>query len=328
MRGIHFFWRYLHYILFSKSCLWFWSSYFITLYIGGSSIFLVSHPLHGFKTPNLTFRWGTVKIWYSCMYYWTLASKSSLQCGMDWISLSGWLILLGIILSLLFMRPPLCGNVEGVGWYCLWYCCWRIPIFWIYTLGIYLWFVVINCLQLVKNIKDLLMSHYWLTYFLNSSMMMIIYTYWSISEISFWYVMTFFNPYVWVMKTILPLILGLYSNALGFDLMDGFISSSHVSLKYFWWAIISSKSRTNISPFMKCRTNIMSTGISFEKRMIFLVVLLSDQMLSSVGEQIPLKDIPSGTGEPLKETENMLEDENDKKLRTSTGSQFGKDTFF
>ena len=52
----------------------------------------------------------------------------------------------------------------------------------------------------------------------------------------------------------------------------------------------------------------MSTGISFEKRMIFLVVLLSDQMLSSVGEQIPLKDIPSGTGEPLKETENMLED--------------------
>ena len=168
MRGLHFFGKYLHYILLSKSCLGFWSSYFITLYIEGSSIFLVSHPLHGFKTPNLTFRWGTVKIWYSCMYYWTLASKSSLQYGLDWISLGGCLLLLCILLSLLFMRPTLCGNVEGVGWYCLWYCCWGVPIFWISTLGIYLWFVVINCLQLVNNIKDLLMSHYWLTYFLNS----------------------------------------------------------------------------------------------------------------------------------------------------------------
>ena len=68
----------------------------------------------------------------------------------------------------------------------------------------------------------------------------------------------------------------------------------------------------------------MSTGISFEKRMIFLVVLLSDQMLSSVGEQIPLKDIPLGTGEPLKETKHMLEYENEKQVQKSTGGSLKK----
>ena len=34
-----------------------------------------------------------------------------------------------------------------------------------------------------------------------------------------------------------------------------------------------------------------------------------------VGKNIPYKDSPSGTGDPLKETENILEDENDKQVR-------------
>ena len=34
--------------------------------------------------------------------------------------------------------------------------------------------------------------------------------------------------------------------------------------------------------------------------------------------QIPSKDIPSGTGEPLKETKKIIEDENEKQVRTST----------
>ena len=38
----------------------------------------------------------------------------------------------------------------------------------------------------------------------------------------------------------------------------------------------------------------------------------------SVGKQIPSKEIPLGTGGPLKETKNMLEDENDKQVCTST----------
>ena len=37
-----------------------------------------------------------------------------------------------------------------------------------------------------------------------------------------------------------------------------------------------------------------------------------------VGKQIPSKDIPSGTGEPLKETKNIIEDENHKEVRMST----------
>ena len=39
----------------------------------------------------------------------------------------------------------------------------------------------------------------------------------------------------------------------------------------------------------------------------------------NVGKQIPPKEITSGTGEPLKETKDMLEDENNKQARTSTG---------
>ena len=38
---------------------------------------------------------------------------------------------------------------------------------------------------------------------------------------------------------------------------------------------------------------------------------------------IPSKD-PLGTGEPLKETENMLEDENDKQVLTSTEGSLKK----
>ena len=38
-----------------------------------------------------------------------------------------------------------------------------------------------------------------------------------------------------------------------------------------------------------------------------------------VGKNIPSKYIPSGTGYRLKETKNILEDENDKQVRTITG---------
>ena len=38
-----------------------------------------------------------------------------------------------------------------------------------------------------------------------------------------------------------------------------------------------------------------------------------------VVKQIPSKEIPSGTGDPMKETKDMLEDENDRKVHTSTG---------
>ena len=42
------------------------------------------------------------------------------------------------------------------------------------------------------------------------------------------------------------------------------------------------------------------------------------------GKQIPPKEIPSGTGEPLKETKKMIEDENDKQVRIITGDKFNK----
>ena len=42
------------------------------------------------------------------------------------------------------------------------------------------------------------------------------------------------------------------------------------------------------------------------------------------GKQIPSKYIPSVTREPLKETENMLEDENNKQARTITGGPLKK----
>ena len=40
--------------------------------------------------------------------------------------------------------------------------------------------------------------------------------------------------------------------------------------------------------------------------------------MMSFGKHIPSKDIPSGSGEPLKE-KNMLEDKNEKQVRTSIG---------
>ena len=41
-----------------------------------------------------------------------------------------------------------------------------------------------------------------------------------------------------------------------------------------------------------------------------------------VGKQNPSKDITLGTGEPLKETKDILEDENNEQVRTSTGEPF------
>ena len=38
-----------------------------------------------------------------------------------------------------------------------------------------------------------------------------------------------------------------------------------------------------------------------------------------VQKQIPSKEIPLGNGEPLKETKDMLKDENDKQVCTSIG---------
>ena len=38
----------------------------------------------------------------------------------------------------------------------------------------------------------------------------------------------------------------------------------------------------------------------------------------AVGKQIPSKEIPSETGDPLKETKNMIEDENEKQVHMST----------
>ena len=42
-------------------------------------------------------------------------------------------------------------------------------------------------------------------------------------------------------------------------------------------------------------------------------------------KQIPLEYIPSGTGDPLKETKNMLEDKNGKQVRKSIGGPLKKD---
>ena len=47
-------------------------------------------------------------------------------------------------------------------------------------------------------------------------------------------------------------------------------------------------------------------------------------MFYTVGKQIPSKEIPSGAGEPLKETKNILEDEHDKQVRMSIGGQLEK----
>ena len=43
-----------------------------------------------------------------------------------------------------------------------------------------------------------------------------------------------------------------------------------------------------------------------------------------IGKQISLKEIPSGIGEPLKETKYRLEDENNKQVRMSTGDPLKK----
>ena len=43
-----------------------------------------------------------------------------------------------------------------------------------------------------------------------------------------------------------------------------------------------------------------------------------------VGKKITPKDIPSGTGEPAKETRDTLEDENDKQVRMITGGPLKK----
>ena len=43
----------------------------------------------------------------------------------------------------------------------------------------------------------------------------------------------------------------------------------------------------------------------------------------SFGKHIPSKDIPSGSGEPLKE-KNMLEEKNEKQVRTSIGEPLKK----
>ena len=45
-------------------------------------------------------------------------------------------------------------------------------------------------------------------------------------------------------------------------------------------------------------------------------------IMCTVVKNIPLKEIPSGTGDPTKETQNMLEDKNDKQVRTSTVGKF------
>ena len=41
-------------------------------------------------------------------------------------------------------------------------------------------------------------------------------------------------------------------------------------------------------------------------------------LVNYFGKQIPSKDIPSGTREPLKETKNMIEYKNDKQVSTKT----------
>ena len=43
-----------------------------------------------------------------------------------------------------------------------------------------------------------------------------------------------------------------------------------------------------------------------------------------VGKKITLKAVPSGTGEPLKEIKDMLEDKNNKQVRKITGGPLKK----
>ena len=47
--------------------------------------------------------------------------------------------------------------------------------------------------------------------------------------------------------------------------------------------------------------------------------ILDPTLANSVIKNISLKEIPLGTGEPLKEAKYMIEYENDKHVRTSTG---------
>ena len=63
-------------------------------------------------------------------------------------------------------------------------------------------------------------------------------------------------------------------------------------------------------------------GDIFMGRVIHFTILedsFSYKSKERVGKKFPSKEIPLGTGEPLKETENMLEDENNKQVRTVTG---------
>ena len=57
--------------------------------------------------------------------------------------------------------------------------------------------------------------------------------------------------------------------------MGGFISVSHVLLKHFEWNGITTNSITHISLITKGRPNIVPTGISFDKNIVVVGVLLS-----------------------------------------------------
>ena len=62
-----------------------------------------------------------------------------------------------------------------------------------FTRWIYLWFVMIICLQLVNNFRGIIMSNYLPLFFLNSFILMIISTYFSVNEFVHYAVLILFT---------------------------------------------------------------------------------------------------------------------------------------
>ena len=133
------------------------------------------------------------------------------------------------------------------------------------TLGIYMWFLVINCIQLVKKSRGLIVSHSWLVYFLNSFILMIISPCCSFR---------IFLPAIWIPSFPLGYFTFLVVYWILVCSLVGIISQwfSFCSLRYiylhipcipklFWVDCHCIKLWKNIYPIMKSRPNSVSKGI-------------------------------------------------------------------
>ena len=112
----------------------------------------------------------------------------------------------------------------------------------------------------------------------------------------------------------------------------------HRKLAAYWYKVFCIKDRVDreVLSTVYCPTHLMLAdyftkplqGWLFHKSGYIIMVRVSPLTLlehkfsytsrERFGKHIPSKEIPSGTGKPLKETKDMLKDENNKHVRTRT----------